>query len=333
MKDKKLRVSYSQFSMWNQCPWRWKLSYIDKIRGSEPSIHLIFGTAMHYTIQMYLTAFFANGPKYADQLDLNDILREEMGKEYRAHLDKFVKDGMMFLNEVKDKSFEVEIEGKKYTLKDDMEHIAKWKAQEVLEGYISKEAMMEFYYDGKKINEWFKKHRTEFFNYKTEELVGIEFELNENLKEKLYFIGFIDVLVRNKETGKVRIIDLKTSTRAWGSYKKNDENTTSQLVLYKNFYSRRLNLDVKKIDVEFIILKRKLQEDSPYPQKRITKFIPASGKPTINKVMMKFDAFVETCFDEQGNYNLEQFYPKIATQSNCKWCDFKNNKELCDKKN
>ena len=330
---KKLRVSYSQFSMWNQCPWRWKLSYIDKICGDEPSIHLIFGTAMHHTIQMYLTAFFANGPKYAEQLDLNEILRGAMGKEYKAHLDKYYKGGLEIINEVEDKSIEVEIDGKKLVLDENIELIAQHKAQEILEGHVSKAAMMEFYYDGVKINEWFKKHRTEFFNYKTEELVGIELQLDENLKENLFFIGYIDVAVRNKETGKVRIIDLKTATRAWGSYKKNDENTTSQLVLYKNFYSRKLNVDVKKIDVEFIILKRKLQEDSPYPQKRITKFIPASGKPTINKVMMKFDAFVETCFDEQGNYNLEQFYPKIATQSNCKWCDFKDNKELCDKKN
>jgi len=333
MTKKKLRVSYSQFSLWNQCPWRWKLSYIDKIRGDEPSIHLIFGSAMHFTLQSYLTAFFANGPKYADQLDLNEILRDEMGKEYRAHLDKYTKEGLEIMNNLEDKSIEVEIDGKKLIVQENMEYIAKFKAQEVLEGHISKETMMEFYYDGVKINDWFKKNRTTFFNYKTEELVGIEYELNKELKENLYFIGFIDVLVRNKETGKLRIIDLKTSTRGWASYKKNDENTTSQLVIYKNFYADKLNMDVKKIDVEFIILKRKLSEDIPYPQKRILKFIPPSGKPTINKVMMKFDAFVETCFDEKGNYNLEQFYPKIATQSNCRWCDFKDKPEYCDRKN
>jgi hypothetical protein len=216
-KDKRLRVSYSQFSMWNQCPWKWKLSYIDKIRGDEPSIHLLFGTAMHFTLQMYLTAFFANGPKYAAQININDILREEMAKEYKIYLDKYVKQGMKLLNEVKDKSVEVEIDGKKMILQDNMELIAKHKAQEVLEGHISKETMLEFYYDGVKINEWFMKHRTEFFNYKTEELIGIEYELNMNLKANLYFIGFIDILVKNKETGKLRIIDLKTSTKGWAS--------------------------------------------------------------------------------------------------------------------
>jgi len=333
MIDEKLRVSYSQFSMWNQCPWRWKLSYIDKIQGDEPSIYLLFGTAMHYTLQMYLTAFFANGPKYADQLDLNDILRDEMGKEYRAHLDEYTKEGMKIINEVEDKSMEVDIDGQKLILQDNLELVARHKAKEVLDGFISKEAMMEFYYDGVKINEWFKKHRTEFFNYKTEELVAIEYELNTPLKEKLYFIGFIDILIRNKETGKIRIIDLKTSTKGWASYKKNDENTTSQLVIYKSFYSKRLKLDPTKIDVEFIILKRKLYEDITYPQKRIVKFVPASGKPTINKVMSKFDVFVKSCFDDIGDYKLDEFYPKIPTKSNCMWCDFKDKPEYCDKKN
>lgn len=329
----KLRVSYSQFSMWSQCPWRWKLNYVDKIRKDEPSIHLLFGTAMHYTLQMYLTAFFSNGPKYADQLDLNEILRNEMAKEYKNYMDDFVIKGLNILNEMEDRSVEVDVDGQKLIIQDNMEVISKHMAKEVLENCISKETMMEFYYDGVKINEWFKKHRTDFFNYKTEELVAIEYELNKELKDNLSFIGFIDVLVRNKETGKIRIIDLKTSTKGWASYKKNDENTTSQLVIYKNFYAKRLNLDVKKIDVEFIILKRKLQEDIPYPQKRIVKFVPASGKPTINKVMMKFDSFVESCFDEQGNYKVDQFHPKIATQSNCRYCEFSDSPEYCNKKN
>ena len=330
---KKLRVSYSQFSMWNQCPWRWKLNYIDKIKSDEPSIHLIFGSAMHYVLQLYLTAFFSNGPKYADQLDLNDIMRQEMAKKYKKHLNKYIKEGMEIIKEVKDKSVKVEVDGNRLILQDNMEFIAKHNAQKVLESYISKKDMMEFYYDGVKINEWFKKHRTEFFNYKTEELIAIEYPLKKELKNNLNFIGFIDVLIRNKETGGIRIIDFKTSTKGWASYKKNDENTTSQLVIYKNFYAKRLNMDIKKIDVEFIILKRKLHEDIPYPQKRIIKFVPASGKPTINKVMMKFDAFVESCFDKQGNHKLDEFYPKIATASNCRFCDFKDKPEYCDKKN
>ena len=41
------RISYSQLSMYSECPLRWKLNYVDKLRVSESNIYLIFGTAMH----------------------------------------------------------------------------------------------------------------------------------------------------------------------------------------------------------------------------------------------------------------------------------------------
>ena len=40
------RKSYSQLSLYNNCPHQWKLRYIDKITESESNIHLVFGTAM-----------------------------------------------------------------------------------------------------------------------------------------------------------------------------------------------------------------------------------------------------------------------------------------------
>ena len=48
-------ISYSQLSMYKQCPHRWKLHYKDKISQREPSIYMIFGTAIHEIIQKYLT--------------------------------------------------------------------------------------------------------------------------------------------------------------------------------------------------------------------------------------------------------------------------------------
>jgi len=32
------RISYSQYSMWSQCPFRWKLRYVDKIKELYNSI-------------------------------------------------------------------------------------------------------------------------------------------------------------------------------------------------------------------------------------------------------------------------------------------------------
>ena len=52
------KISYSQLSLYNNCPHQWKLRYIDKITESESNIHLVFGTAMHETLQHYLDVMY-----------------------------------------------------------------------------------------------------------------------------------------------------------------------------------------------------------------------------------------------------------------------------------
>ena len=54
MSKKQSRISYSQLSMFSDCPLRWKLNYVDNLRISESNIYLIFGTAMHEVLQKYL---------------------------------------------------------------------------------------------------------------------------------------------------------------------------------------------------------------------------------------------------------------------------------------
>jgi len=289
----KNKISYSQYSLWSQCPHRWKVIYIDKKRIDEPGIELIFGSAIHHTLQAYLTALYSNGVKFADSMELKDILREYMGNEYRK------------LKEIYGES---------------------------LDNKITKNDMLKFYYDGIKILDGFLKHRRDYFNYRDEELIGVEVPIEYSLRENLNFVAYLDVVLRNKVTGKIRIVDFKTSRRGW-KYQKNDENKTSQLVIYKSFYSEKFKVDLKDIDVEFIILKRELYEDSPYPQKRIQRFVPASGKPTVNKTMQNFNRFLNTCFDSVGNCVSGIVYPKIATENNCRYCEFNQVPELCDKKN
>ena len=44
---KKKTVSYSQFALWEQCPYSWKLTYLDKAIQFTDNIYTMFGTAMH----------------------------------------------------------------------------------------------------------------------------------------------------------------------------------------------------------------------------------------------------------------------------------------------
>ena len=49
---------------------------------SSGNIHTIFGSAMHTTIQTYLTEMYGTSIKSADSLNLGDILKNEMIKEF-----------------------------------------------------------------------------------------------------------------------------------------------------------------------------------------------------------------------------------------------------------
>ena len=71
-------VSYSQYSIYKQCQYQWYLTYIKKESSFKPSIYLVYGTAMHETIQMYLQTMYEKSGKVADELDLNRILEERL---------------------------------------------------------------------------------------------------------------------------------------------------------------------------------------------------------------------------------------------------------------
>ena len=72
------RISYSQISLFNECPQHWKLRYVDKISKTESNIYLIFGTAMHEVLQTYLEVMYNDSIKNADKLNLEDMLRDKL---------------------------------------------------------------------------------------------------------------------------------------------------------------------------------------------------------------------------------------------------------------
>jgi hypothetical protein len=210
------------------------------------------------------------------------------------------------------------------------ENFKQSKAQHGNEFEITKEDMAEFYQDGLDIIDEFLKKKARHFSKKNTELVGIEMKLNYDMPNNMKFNGYMDVVLHEKKTGRMRIIDIKTSTMGWNKYMKADRNKTNQLLLYKHFLSKELDISVDKIDVEYLILKRRLYENMMYPQKRIQSFSPASGKPSINRVMGRLNEFMSDCFDDDGK-SIDKEYLKIASAKNCKYCEFKTREDLCDR--
>ena len=81
-----VKISYSQYTMWANCPKQWKLTYVDGHKFDDPSIHLIFGTAMHEVIQEWLKVIYSESASKADTMDLNKMLLETMATEYKKSM-------------------------------------------------------------------------------------------------------------------------------------------------------------------------------------------------------------------------------------------------------
>ena len=114
----------------------------------------------------------------------------------------------------------------------------------------------------------------------------------------------------------------------WNKYQKADKTKTDQLLLYKHFYGAEKGISLDKIDVEYFIVKRKLYEGLDFPQRRVQTFSPASGKPSVNKVITNLNQFIDQSFIN-GEYNTDHTYIKTPSKKNCKWCEF-NQTEHCD---
>ena len=284
------KVSYSQYSTWKACPHKWELAYKNKLSEFSESIHMLFGSAMHFTLQEYLKAVYLTTTEAADALNLNEMLFNKM-KE-------------MYLESKADANF------KEYT---------------------SSSEMGSFYNDGVNILEFFKKNRSDYFSKKGYKLLGVEIPLEFNVAENITFVGFLDVVVNDELSGDVYIYDFKTSTMGWKDKTKKDESKTAQLLLYKTFYSKQFNVPLDKIHVEFIILKRRLYENADFPQKRIQRFEPSNGKPSINKVESNFNNFIQECYDSVG-VAIEKEYVKIPSKSNCQYCEFNARPDLCNQR-
>ena len=199
------------------------------------------------------------------------------------------------------------------------ENFKQSKEQHGDEFEVSQKEMIEFTNDGFAIIDEFLKRKSSYFPKKNTELVGIEMNLNYELPKNIKFVGYMDVVLHDTKTGRMKIIDIKTSTMGWNKYMKADKNKTNQLLLYKHFMAKQLEISEDKIDVEYLILKRRLYENMMYPQKRLQTFSPASGKPSINKLITRLDEFINECYDDEGKI-IPNEYEKCEKHKKCKLC-------------
>ncbi len=288
----KKMISNSQIKTYTQCNHKWKTMYIDGNKEYQQSIFFTFGTAMHETIQHFLTVMYNQTAKAAESLDLPKLLKENMSIAYKSALKRN--------------------KGEHFTNKFDLEDI---------------------YKQGVSILEEFVKKRGQHFSKKNAQLLGIEIPIliESDVNDNILIGGFLDIVM--KEHDKIKIYDIKTSYKTWDKKKKKEGSF--QLRLYKKYFAKQYEIDESDIEIEFFIVKRNVYENCDFPQSRIQRFSPASGKPTMTKTANVANDFISSVFNEDGSYNINRKYEAIAgiKGHNCKYCPFKTNYELCPKEN
>ena len=274
-------ISYSQMSMFNECPKKWSLQYREGHKSFTSSIHTVFGTALHETLQHYLTVMYEQSDAAADKINTSEMLEENLREEY-----------------------------KKQYKSNNNQH------------FVTPDELREFYEDGVEIIREISKDKKRYFGKRGWHLVGCEVPIvltPHSKYQNIMFQGYLDLVLYHEPTNKVKIIDIKTSRQGWGKKEKSDENKQAQLVIYKKYFSELYNVPIDNIEIEFMIVKRKIFESDTYVIKRVQQFKPASGKVKLNKVTKSIESFIEHAFDRNG-YKEVNHQPKL--NGNCKWCPF-----------
>ena len=196
------------------------------------------------------------------------------------------------------------------------------------ENFATKEELIEFTNDGLNIIDFFLRHRQEHFQKHGWKLLGIEMPILIPPHEdypNVKLMGKLDLVMFDETLHKVVIWDIKTSTRGWGKYDKNNKIKTSQMVMYKKYFSEQYNVPVDNIDVRYFIVKRKVPDNPKYAimKSRIQKFEPSSGKTTQNKMVKNMKSFIEDVFiDGTHMYDTDNIDRILAETDKCssKWC-------------
>lgn len=275
-------ISYSQLSMYTECPKKWSLQYKEGHKQFTSNIHTVFGTALHEVLQHYLNVMYEVSGAEADRIEIYDMFQEKLREEYTTQYKK-----------------------------NNNQH------------FSTPQELRQFFEEGKEIIRDFSKNKGKYFSKKGWHLVGCEIPVQISpvpSKPHVIFNGFLDVVMYHEITDTIKIIDIKTSRQGWNKSQKQDELKQFQLILYKKFLSDLFDIDPKKIEIEYFIVKRQVYEHEDYVIKRIQTFSPPSGKIKIKKSTDTLYKFISEAFDQNHGYKEVDLQP--TPNDKCKWCPF-----------
>ena len=260
-------ISYSQLSMFTECPKKWSLQYREGHKQFTSTIHTVFGSALHEVLQHYLDVMYEKSGAEADRINTYDMFEEKLREEYTTQYKK--NKNQHFSNPQELRQF-------------------------FDEGI---EIIRDF---SKNKSKYFSKRGWWLVGCE----VPIQVIPNP-LKPNVVYNGFLDVVMYHEPTDTFKIIDIKTSRQGWNNKVKKDELKQFQLILYKKFFSELFGVDPKKIEIEYFIVKRQLYEHEDFIIKRIQTFSPPSGKIKQKRAGDVLQTFIIEAFTKEGYKEVE----------------------------
>ncbi len=141
------------------------------------------------------------------------------------------------------------------------------------------------------------------------EVFSVEEQILEPIREfdsrGRNFKGFIDMVIKTPD-GKYHVIDWKTCSWGWSRDKKSDPMTNYQLTYYKNYFSKKHNIEPSQVETYFVLLKRTAKKDNVEVVK-----VTSGVKKTENSLKLLENAVI----------NIEKGV-SIKNRLNCKYCKF-----------
>lgn len=209
---KKEKFSYSKLSTYETCPWRYKLTYIDKHFINDSSIATEFGTLIHFI----------------EETIANDIKNNDNEPNFMIDNDKYLD--ILF-------NGSLDSEGK--------EVIGVTKLKEKYPKEFNEPDKVGLTYEDK-VKDYIENGIYSLRNFLTndKDIIILEAEKEFNLNYKGYiFHGFIDRVLKDNSTGEIIVEDIKT----WSKMEDKDLVTPLQFVIYSLAASEMYEISLDKI--------------------------------------------------------------------------------------
>ena len=268
----KEHVSYSEIRQWKECPWRHKLLYVDRMRTFEESPHLHYGTIIHDACEHFLKT--------------KELKIKETKKKIKEAWDEHGFDSEDFIQ-----------------LQTQRANLQGWK------------------YKHNKIKDWLEWSEASIRSipmfldetFPQWQFVSAEEALYENIQNiDTKFKGYIDCIINipNKNDFKYWVLDWKTSNgRGWSLDKQRDFKVQAQVILYKDFWGNKNNINLKNIQCGFVLLKKVKTVGKSCQLIKVS-----SGPKNLEKANKMVSSMIKTV--------EKQFY--LKNRNSCMFCEFKN---------